>query len=184
MKKITLYILTSLAFVCCSSDIISYTDDLVSGGDSETTVSLDCGDFNSDIAVLQVLTAELLSGSCVISVDGNTIEFDSGTKATVTVRESYGFIYANPVVGVSGRTWVINGSVLETKVSDALLQFKCEDGSWRYSLDGGSDWSFLSDTAEGTNTPVFTGLTDNGSEVVVSLGSGNTFSFDYFEEDD
>jgi hypothetical protein len=186
MKKIALFILSAVAFAACSSDIITYTEELASVGNNtaETPVTLDCSDFNSDIAVLQVLTAELLSGSCVMSVDGSTIKFDTGTTATVAVRESYGFEYANPAIGVSGRFWVINGTALETKVADALLQLKCEDGSWRYSLDDGADWSFLSDAEEGTNVPVFTSLTDNGTEVVVSLGSGNTFSFDYYEEDD
>ena len=98
------------------------------------------------------------------------------------VRSAYGFDYANPSVGVSGRFWVVGGTALETKVADALLQFKCKDGSWYYSLDGGVNWNYLSDAEEGTSTPVFTSLTDNGSEVVISLGSGNTFAFDYFEE--
>ena len=174
----------SLMLTGCRADEITYTDEADSGGSSSTSETvIDCDDFNADIAVLQTLTGELLSGSCVVSVNGNTITFDTGTVASVTVRDTYGFGYANPVIGVSGRYWVVGGSALETKVADALLQFKCEDVSWYYSLDSGSNWIFISDAEAGTNTPVFTSMTDSGSEVVVTLGSGNTFSFDFFEED-
>lgn len=188
MRKYYLSIIPALALSLmlsgCSADKITYTDEAISGGSSSTAETvIDCDNFNADIAVLQTLIGELLSGSCVISVSGNTITFDTGTVASVTVRDTYGFDYANPVVGVSGRYWVIGGSALETKIADALLQFKCENVSWYYSLDSGSSWIFISDAEQGTNTPVFTSMTDNGSEVVVSLGSGNTFSFDYFEED-
>ena len=182
MKKIALFILTALTFGSCSSDIIIYTDEPVSGG-SGTATTLDCSDFNSDIAVLQLLASELLSGSCVMSVNGSSIEFDTGTTASVTVRESYGFSCSNPAVGVSGRFWTINGTALETKVAEALLQFKCEEDSWHYSLDGGSAWTFLSDAEDGACVPVFSSFSDDGTEVIVSLGAGNTFSFDYFEED-
>lgn len=163
----------SLMLSGCRADEITYKDTVIN-----------CKEFNADIAVLQTLTGELLSGSCVMSVSDNTITFDTGTVASVTVRDTYGFDYANPVVGVSGRYWVVNGTALETKVADALLQFKCEDASWYYSLDSGSNWFFISDAKESTTIPVFTSMTDNGSEVVIALGSGNTFSFDYYEEDD
>lgn len=118
-----------------------------------------------------------------MSVQDQTLAFDSGTLVSVVVREDYGFGYTNPSVGVSGRFWVAGGTVLEMKVADALLQFKCEDGAWSYCLDGGLIWNYCADAEAGTGTPVFKSLEDNGETVVVSLGSGNTFSFDYYEKD-
>jgi len=172
--------LLTLLLSGCSKDDITYVE---SDAKEETAINLDCADFNADIALLQTLTAELLSGSCILSVDGNTLSFDSGTSVTVTVRESYGFGYVNPAVGISGKYWVIDGRALETLFSEALPLFQCKDGSWYYSLDAGQTWSFHADAEAGTDIPVFTSLTDDGTEVVVTLGSGSSFSFDYVEED-
>lgn len=183
MKPFTILLLCGLAAAACTLEELPY----VEGTDpsaAEEAATVDCSDFNADIAVLQVLGAELLSGSCILSVDGTSLVFDSGTTVSVPVREAYAFSCVNPSVGISGRYWVIGGSVLGTRVADAVLQFKCEEGSWYYSLDGGSAWTCWGDAEAGTSVPVFTALADSGTEVVVSLGSGIHFSFDYYEDDE
>ena len=179
-------LMSSLLVFSCQKDNIVTVDTpfgSTGGQDVSAGIAVDCADLNSDIAVLQALYVEAISGGCVTGVEGTTVSFYSGTTVTVAVRESYGLGYASPMVSISGKYWALDGASQEYEVSSALLQIRGEDSVWSCSFDGGVTWGFYSDIESGEDTPVFSAFEAGEEELKVTLGSGVIFSFEYLEED-
>jgi len=139
---------------------------------SVTSVSVDCSDLNSDIAAMQALYKENKAGNEVLSVQGKTITFTSGNSVTVNVRDSYGFSYVNPVPGMSGDKWTLDGKNLGVGVSDELIQITGADNYWQVVYGGDSHKLDLIE--DGVSIPVFKSLSYDEDYVTIGLAAGGS----------
>ena len=173
MKQLVFWLLplSVLAWGCSGDQII--TDD--AGTTEDSGVSVDCSTLNTDIAALQVLSNEAVAGSTVTDLTGSVITFSSGETATVTVRSSYSFNYANPTISVGASKWLIDGNEIDAAFADETLRIKGSGGYW-YAYYGGS-WNKMNEILEGSSIPVFSSLTSDDDNVYVKLTDGLEMSF-------
>lgn len=177
MKRIvTIGLVLPLMLGGCAGDDITVIEQETTG------VSVDCSQFNADIAALQTLSNEYVSGSLVTSVSGDTITFSSGNTVAIKARSAYGFNYANPTIGVGTTKWQIDGNAVSSEFASELLRIKGSDGYW-YAYYGGQ-WNKVYDILDGSSVPVFNGMSDDADSVYVTLSDGTGINIPKYSGND
>ena len=178
MKRVWLYLLPlAVVFWGCKGDSITSDDT-----EADEGISVDCSALNTDIAALQILSVEAVAGSTVTDLSGGTITFSSGSSASVTARDAYGFSYANPTISVGSSNWLIDGAAIDAAFADETLKIKGSKGYW-YAYYG-SAWNKMNEILEGESIPVFASLTSDSDSVYVKLSDGLSISFGFYKGSD
>jgi len=178
MKRVWLYLLPlAVVFWGCKGDSITSDDT-----EADEGISVDCSALNTDIAALQVVSVEAVAGSTVTDLSGGTITFSSGSSASVTARDAYGFSYANPTISVGSSSWIIDGAAIDAAFADETLKIKGSKGYW-YAYYG-SAWNKMNEILEGESIPVFASLSSDSDSVYVKLSDGLTISFGFYKGSD